>query len=144
MAIKQFTFTFKLDAKELLEYVSERNVAVDIQAFGTGPKPKPQNKPQKLTAPAKQLSLPAPGKRSRKLGAKNAVIGFFLMHHGEEVTLQALRDMLVSEGFSAKTAHTALWTLKGEGMIKKPAGTKGVYRPTAKLLKQNGEEATHG
>jgi hypothetical protein len=129
MAIKTFTFSFKLDAKDLLEYVSERNVAVDIQAFGTGPKVKQQE----IAAPATPLLLPPPGKPL----ARDLVLLFLVTH--QQATGAELRQLLVENGFSEKTSHGLLWGLRQEGLCK--SYKKGTYRATVKAIKMM--EARH-
>ena len=133
MAIKTFTFSFKLDAKDLLEYVTERNVGVDIQAFGTEPK-----QPKLLTGP-KMLALPAPRKNGRP-GIQQAIIAF-LIQHKEGVSSPGLKALLGQTGYSEKSLSNQLWTLRQNGLVRN-VGKKGhgLYQPTAKALR----EANHG
>ena len=134
MAIKTFTFSFKLDAKDLLEYVTERNVGVNIEAFGTEPK-KPKQ-PKLLAAPAK-LALPAPG---GKLEPTQAVLLFILdpANTSHEITMKQVTQLLVKVGYSARTGHNLIWRMRENGFLKQYK--RGTYRATAKAMK----EVNHG
>lgn len=144
MAIKQFHFSFKLDAKDLLEYVTQNNVAVEIQAFGTPPKqPKA---PKQLPAP-KVLALPPPSAPhkpgTRKLGATNAMLLFMAAHPKQIVTSAGLRALLIQQGYSKHTLNNAVWSMKQNGLIRIPKGLKGQYRVTPKGTR-HAEEIAHG
>lgn len=144
MAIKQFHFSFKLDAKDLLEYVTERNVAVEIQAYGSPPK---KHKEQKqLVAPPQMLALPPPTPREpgkRKVGAMDSILIFCAMHSDEFVTTDGIKTLLVQQGYSGKSINSALWNLKNNGLIRGVKGTRGRYRVTPKGIR-TAEEIAHG
>ena len=152
MAIKHFNFSFKLpngmmqlqlDVKDLLEYITERNTAVEIQVFGTEPK-KP--KVPQLEAPT-TLALPAPTKRQegkRKGGAQATLLIFFAMHQGKVVSTSMLRDMLVQQGYSAHTINNAIWSMKTNGLVRPVKGTKGQYRVTPKGIRTAEEMQING
>jgi len=109
--------------------VTERNIAVDIQAFGTTP---PQTK-KKVAAPHKMLALPKPGAGNRPPKIRVAMAAF-LVAHKAGVTKEALGALLVQMDFSAKSLSGQLHLLKKEGLVRKTA--QGLYIPTAKALKQ--------
>lgn len=133
MAIKHFNFSFKLDVKDLLEFITERNAGVEIQAFGTPPKV-----PKQLAAP-KTLALPPPNKREpgkRKGGAMNSILIFLAQHPKENISTAGLSAMLIQQGFSHYTLNNALWTLKSTGFVRSIKGTRGQYRITPKGIRQ--------
>ena len=136
MAIKAFTFSFKLDAKDLLEYVTERNIGVHVEAYGTAPK-----KPKELAAP-KMLALPAP--RNKERPGIQAVIMAFLLKHQEGVKAAVLRQLIVQSGYSAQSYSNQFHQLKNHGLIKNLSKTRrnAVYAPTPKALREaaNGQE----
>ena len=134
MPIKSFTFAFKLDAKELLEYVVNRNIAVDIHATGTK---RQEQETAELPAPPQMLALPAPhpiaGERKDphgRLGSR-AVVLFYLAAHKRASGIE-LKDALVKAGYKASTSHGLLWNLKMEKVIAK---TSQGYRILNKGLK---------
>jgi hypothetical protein len=128
MPIKSFTFAFKLDAKELLNYVVERNIAVDIHATGQR-----RQEMEQLPAPEQPLALPPP----RSLNSRNldpltnsrGVVLTFLAKH-DKVSAAGLRALLVQSGFAASTFHGMIWSMHKAGLVRK-AG-KGHYRIAAK------------
>ena len=134
MAIKQFTFSFKLNAEELLAYVVEHNIAVNIEAYGTGPK-KPQA-PQEL---AEITELPAmlalPGPRMGKQSIQ-AVIIAFLLRHQEGATATTLRELLDQSGHSQKSFNGQIHLLKQKGLVK--SNGHGAFKATPKALKATG------
>jgi hypothetical protein len=124
MPIKSFTFAFRLDAKDLLAYVVEKNVQVDIQATGS----KRQAEPEVQSLPATQpmLALPAPhpiaGERKSpdgRLGSK-AVVLFYLAQHGRATTSQ-LKAALVEAKYRASTYNGLMWSLKKDGLVSQSA-----------------------
>jgi hypothetical protein len=123
MPIKSFTFAFKLDAKELLAYVVERNIAVDIHATGTKRVQEPES--AVLPAPQRHLALPAPhpltGERtsSGRIGSK-AVVLFYLAQHGR-ATAGQLKVALVEAGYKPSTMNNLMWSMREEGLIARSA-----------------------
>jgi hypothetical protein len=127
MAIKHFTFSFKLDAKDLLEYVTERNVAVEIQAFGTKPKPK-------LETPPKPLALPAPTQFGRQ-GMQNVLVAFVLAHK-EGVSMAGLKALFEQSGYSQKSLSNAIYNARTTGLIKRTGNNfSAKFYATAKAVK---------
>jgi hypothetical protein len=122
MPIKSFTFAFKLDAKDLLAYVVEKNVQVDIQATGS----KRQAEPEVQALPATQpmLALPAPhplaGERKTNCGriGSKAVVLFHLAQHGRATAAQ-LKAALVDAGYQPHTLNNLIWSLKNEGLVSR-------------------------
>lgn len=133
MAINKFRFTFEIEAKDLFEYISERNAGVEIQAFGTPPK----EQKKQLTA-HKTLALPPPTQPmepgKRKMGAMNSLLIFLALHPKESMSTAGLRTMLMQQGYSGKTLSNAIWTLKNGGFARKSA--RGTYRVTAKGIRE--------
>jgi hypothetical protein len=131
MAIKSFTFSFKLDAKDLLEFVTERNVAVNIEAFGTAPK-----QPQPLALPApnqgQPKKLPLPTRRGSRPGIQAVIIGF-LVRRKEGASTAALRALIQQTGYAPSSINNQLYQLRHTGLVKSPK--KGIYRATAKAIK---------
>jgi hypothetical protein len=135
LPIKSFTFAFKLDAKELLAYVVERNIAVDIHATGT----KRQEPEVAALPPASQLlTLPAPrpiaGQRRMsdgRIGSKAAIL-FYLTQH-QLATPAQLKVALEEAGYSVKTYNGLMWNMVQEKLVtKSPQG----YRILNKGLKK--------
>jgi hypothetical protein len=122
MPIKSFTFAFKLDAKELLAYVVERNIAVDIHATGTK---RQELEPAALPASQQPLALPAPhpiGVRRDthgRMGSKAAVL-FYLAAH-KRAMAKDLKAALVEAGYKASTYNGLMWGLKQEGLVSQSA-----------------------
>jgi hypothetical protein len=119
MPIKSFTFAFKLDAKELLEYVVNRNIAVDIHATGTK---RQEQEVAELSPPAKLLALPAPhplaGERKSgngRIGSK-AVVLFHLAQH-ERASAAQLKAALLEAGYKSSTINNLIYTMKKEGLV---------------------------
>ena len=144
MPIKSFTFAFKLDAKELLEYVVSRNIALDIHATGTKrelPAPEQTQQP-----PEQMLALPAPpnlssrltdsrsGKKANGLNSRGIVMLFLAQHQEERVSAAGLRDLITQSGYKPSSIGGLLFDLRKYGWVKQ-AG-KGYYRITAKGLQQ--------
>jgi hypothetical protein len=131
MPIKSFTFAFKLDAKDLLAYVVERNLAVDIHA--TGQPRAAQQAQELLPAASEPLALPAPGS---KPVAIDTVMAFFVAHPKKSITTSMVRALLIETGHSKNTSHGLVFTLKAKGLIKRTA--PATYRVTAKGLREAG------
>jgi hypothetical protein len=133
MPIKSFTFAFKLDAKELLSYVVEKNIAVDIHATGTK---RQEQEATELPSPASMLALPAPrpivGRRTLggRIGSK-AVVLFYLAAH-KRASCNELKVALVEAGYRASSCDGLLWSLKTKKLVaRSPQG----YRILNKGLK---------
>jgi hypothetical protein len=135
MPIKSFTFAFKLDAKELLEYVVNRNVAVDIHATCTR-----RQELEQLPAPEQPLALPPPpskkGTRNTDIrnNSRGVVLSFMARHPEEKYSNTVLRTLLEQTGYSPNTLHGMIFIMHKTGLVKK-AG-KGHYRITAKGLRK--------
>jgi hypothetical protein len=137
MPIKSFTFAFKIDAKDLLAYVVERNIAVDIHATGTK-----RQEPEPAVLPAMQqpLALPAPHPiagerkpRNGRLGSK-AVILFYLVTH-KQAKAHELIAALEEAGYKAATFNSLMWHLKTNKLVS-GSDAKGGYHILNKGLKQ--------
>jgi hypothetical protein len=126
MPIKTFTFAFKLDAKELLNYVVERNIAVDIHATGTKRELPPPEQPALPATP--QLALPPPTRNNGKPGSKNIVLLFVAQH--KSVSTSEINSALEEAGYSPNTSHGLLFNMRKEGLLLR-AG-KARYRISAK------------
>jgi hypothetical protein len=112
MAIKSFTFSFKLDTKDLLEFITEHDIAVNIEALDTKP----------------QVSdLPAPKKR--ELTIPGTIISF-LIRHKEGASTEALKALLIQAGYSEKSLNNQLFTLRQNGLVKSIG--RGKYQATAR------------
>jgi hypothetical protein len=141
MPIKSFTFAFKLDAKELLAYVVERNIAVDIHATGT----KRQEPELALPATQQPLALPAPhplaGERRAKNGriGSKAVILFYLAQH-ERAKPAQLKVALQEAGYQASTYNGLMFSLKKEGLITQSAQGYRLLNKGLKKLDIEGAE----
>jgi hypothetical protein len=135
MPIKSFTFAFKLDAKELLEYVVNRNMAVDIHATGTR-----RPEVELIPSPEQPLALPPPpikkGARNPDLhtNSRGIVLAFMARHPEEKYSNAVLRALLQQTGYSPNTLHGMIFIMHKARLVKK-AG-KGHYRITAKGLKK--------
>jgi hypothetical protein len=122
MPVKSFTFAFKLDAAELLKYVVDRNIAVDIHATGT----KRQELEPAVLPAQPMLALPAPhpivGERrdSRGRMGSKAVVLFYLAKHKRAVTKE-LKVALAEAGYSAKSYNGLMWHLKQDGLVAQSA-----------------------
>jgi hypothetical protein len=123
MPIKSFTFAFKIDAKELLNYVVEKNVAVDIHATGTK---RQEQEAVALPSTPQPLALPAPqpiaGERKSpngRMGSK-AVVLFYLAKHGRAAA-KDLKVALMEAGYSVSTYNGLMWVLKKEGLVSRSA-----------------------
>jgi hypothetical protein len=122
MPIKSFTFAFKLDAKELLAYVVERNIAVDIHATGTK---RQELEPAAIPTTQQPLALPAPhtlaGERASngRIGSRAAIL-FYLAQHGRATPSQ-LRAALVEAGYKPHTYNNLMHVLKRDGLVSQSA-----------------------
>jgi hypothetical protein len=134
MAIKQFIFSFKIEAKDLFEYIAERNVAVNIDAYGTAPKAKKQQ--EQLEAPPSMLALPAPvaGGKSKGRVPMKAVILAFLAANKKGAPSAALKELIAHNGHSKTSYNGVIWVLQQEGMVKRMAN--GNWRATAKAIQK--------
>ena len=130
MAIKQFIFSFKIEAKDLFEYIAERNVAVNIDAYGTAPKPKKQQKA--IAAPPPVLALPAP-KNGKRTGIQAVIIAFMVAHQQEDVTAEGLRALIAQSGYSEKYLNNQIFHLRRNKLIRSTG--RGKYRATAKAVR---------
>jgi hypothetical protein len=137
MPIKSFTFAFKLDAKELLEYVVNRNMAVDIHATGTK-RTEVESVVPPLPALDQQLALPAPKGRSRDFSgnSRGVVLMFMAQHPKENYSYAVVRALLEQTGYSAKSVGSLLDALQKAGWVKKSTSAKGGWRITAKGLRK--------
>src|ERR1700746_1258384 len=129
MAIKQFIFSFKIEAKDLFEYIAERNVAVNIDAYGTAPK-KPKQKA--IAAPPPVLALPAP-KGDKRTGIQAVIIAFMVAHQQEDVTAEGLRALIAQSGYSEKSLNNQIFHLRRNKLIRSTG--RGKYRVTAKAVR---------
>jgi hypothetical protein len=143
MPIKSFTFAFKLDAKDLLTYVVERNIAVDIQATGTK-RQEPEAAP--ALPPVEQLlALPAPhpiaGERKSpngRMGSK-AVVLFYLAAHKRAVAKE-LKAALMGAGYRVSTYNGLMWQLKKEKLVAQSAQGFRILNSGLKKLDKVGDE----
>jgi hypothetical protein len=141
MPIKSFTFAFKIDAKDLLSYVAEKNLQVDIQASGSSKK-LAELEVEALPAPQPMLALPAPhpisGQRKDPAGriGSRAVILFYLAAH-KRARAKDIKAALVQAGYKEHTFNSLIWTMKGEGLVS--SSSQG-YRLLNKGLKKIDEE----
>jgi hypothetical protein len=119
--IKSFTFAFKLDAKDLLAYIADRNIAVDIHATGTH-----RPGPKALPAPTGRLALPPPG----KTGSQRFIQAYFAQHPKETVSIKQVAALLEGAGFSPRSNYGVIHLLLGKGMVRRVG--KGQYRATAR------------
>ena len=143
MPIKSFTFAFKLDAKELLAYVVEHNIAVDIHATGT--KRLQAEAEAQLPSPA-VLALPPPtfGKGSGRgsshkkgrIGSKEAMLLFLATT--KNATPIELKESIAAAGYSRKTYSSQMYALLKQRLVAHTG--KNQYRILAKGLKQVGGE----
>jgi hypothetical protein len=143
MPIKSFTFAFKIDAKDLLTYVVEKNLAVDIHATGTK-----RQEPEAVAAlpPAQQLlALPAPhpiaGERKSpngRMGSK-AVVLFYLAAHKRAVAKE-LKTALIGAGYRASTYNGLMWQLKKEKLVAQSAQGFRILNSGLKKLDTVGDE----
>jgi hypothetical protein len=131
MPIKSFNFSFKLDAKDLLEYITEKNIAVDIQAFGTAPRqPRAQ-----VTGPTGMLALPAPP--VKRLGMHYTIIAF-LVAHREGCSMAGLQALMTQSGYSPKSLPGQVYKLRVAGLIKSVGTSRNAkYIATPKAIKQS-------
>ena len=136
MAIKQFTFSFKLDAKDLFEYIAERNVAMNIDVYGTIPKSSKRKK--ELAAPPPMLALPAPQGNRKKPTVIQIVLAMLAQDTKSNTSLALIRETIVGAGFSTKTIYTQMLAMRQRGLAKQVS--RGFYRITAKGLR----EVNHG
>jgi hypothetical protein len=131
MPVKSFTFAFKLDAKELLEYVVNRNVAIDIHATGTR-----RQEVEQLSAPEQPLALPSPPQKTKardlnpRTNSRGVVLAYMSNRSDEKHSVSALRALIEQAGFSGNTLHGMLFIMLKAGLIRK-AG-KGHYRIASK------------
>jgi hypothetical protein len=130
MPIKSFTFAFKLDAKELLNYIVERNIAVDIQATGI------KRQPELLPAAEPTLALPAPlpAQENSDHNSRDIILMFMARHQEHKMSLAALRALLEQSHYSPKSLSNLIHILYKGGFVKK-AGS-GHYRITVKGLRR--------
>jgi hypothetical protein len=134
MPIKSFTFAFKIDAKDLLAYVVEKNIAVDIHATGT----KRQEPEVVETIPQlpQPLALSAPSSiNSRKptggrMGSK-AVILLYLAAN-KRATPSQLKVALREAGYRTSTYNGLMFILKANKLV---SGSAQGYRILNKGLK---------
>ena len=127
MPLKKLHIGFDLEIKDLIEYITERDVTMKIDAYGTPPKvPK-----KAIAAPPPMLALPPPGKRPT---VKNIVLTYFAAHPDEKAATSALRELSVAAGHAPSTLHGQLWLMRQDGTVKQ-AG-KGFYRITARGLRE--------
>jgi hypothetical protein len=142
MPIKSFTFAFKLDAKELLAYVVERNIAVDIHATGTKRVQEPES--AVLPAPQRHLALPAPhpivGERtsSGRIGSK-AVVLFYLAAH-KRAKAKELKVALMEAGYKASTMNNLMWAMREEGLISRSVEGYRILNKGLQKLDDTAEE----
>lgn len=142
MSIKSFTFAFKLDAKELLAYVVERNIAVDIHATGTK-REQPALLPVEEVQP---LALPPPthirnsNTRSYDLtqNSRGVILAFLAIHPKESIPSTTFRDLLKQAGYSPGSVTSIIHVLTTTGLIKR--SKPGHYRISAKGLRKMGAE----
>lgn len=154
MPIKTFEFAFKLDAKDLLEYVVHRNIAVDIRATGSR---RPEvtimpstQQPDQLPTPEQPLALSAPdhgvnprltaGKKGKGNSGLNSrgIVMLFLAQRREKVHSAELKKLLTTTGY-AESSYASL--IHGLCSLKWVRGDgKGHYNITAKGLQQLGGE----
>ncbi len=113
MPVKSFTFAFKIDAKELLAFVADRNIAIDIHATGTNRAALPK--------PNGQLALPAPDKKST---LQSMVEAYFASHPKETITTKQVGALL------GRMPYGTLHILLSKGVIKRVGPAQ--YRATAK------------
>jgi hypothetical protein len=134
MPIKSFTFAFKLDAKELLEYVVNRNVAIDIHATGTR-----KQEVEQLSASEQPLALPPPphkpGVRNldSRTNSRGVVLAYMFHRPDEKHSFSALRALLEQTGYSGNTLHGMLYVMLKAKLIRKSG--KGYYRIATKGLR---------
>jgi hypothetical protein len=120
MPIKSFTFAFKVDAKELLSYVIEKNIAVDIHATGTK---RQEQEVVALPAVQPRLALPSPHpiageRRSQGRIGSRAVVLFYLAQHGR-AKAKELKVALMEAGYKASTMNNLMWAMREEGLISR-------------------------
>jgi hypothetical protein len=133
MPIKSFTFAFKLDAKELLNYVVEKNLQVDIHATGSK---RQEQEVAALPATEPMLALPAPhpipGERALngRMGSKAVVLFYLAMH--KRASSKELGAALIEAGYKHNTLNNLLHTMKADGLVSRSA--QG-YRILSKGLK---------
>jgi hypothetical protein len=128
MPVKSFTFAFKLDAQELLTFIAERNVAVDLHVTGTKRLPEPD-----AQSAQDVLALPAPSQKPEH-SSRELVLKFMARHPKERFSVAVLRAMLVQSHFSPNTVSNVVYILYGAGMIRKSG--KGNWKITAKGLRE--------
>jgi hypothetical protein len=107
MPVKSFTFTFKLDAKDLFAFIAENNVAVDIQALGSR-----RVEPQEPKAIEHRPKLP-------KKMAYSVVRDLFEKRPNDVITPKQAAQALKDAGFTGSRCYGLFGDLLAEGVIER-------------------------
>lgn len=131
MPVKTFDFTFKLDVQELLAYVAEKHVQVNIALSGTKrPPPEVNGEAQEV------LALPAPTGKQPK--SQDLVLSFMARHPKEKYSVDVIRALLTQCNRSPDSSGNIIFILMQGKWIRSlnGPGRKGEYKITVKGLKR--------